>query len=281
MAGWQDGAEYAPIERPEAFAAPVVEALAVAEPYAADTPGAVRPPQMIQPPASAIPLEQLVPAAAKAGRDPLSPFSVASATLMPDSAWGAAHRAGEPSWAPDFDPTRPLGRAENGFPPPSTEPLGAGGAEPSWPAPASWPAPPPASLPGSQPGPWPASNTRPTAAGPGQFLPPSPRPNQMQAPPSSGLTNAQRQLLGVATGLLVLGCLISQVSWFAVIFASALTIRALPTHPGTRWLFVPPLAVLALRILAPETSASLNWALCLIYLIGIPLFFVLSSDRNR
>ena len=244
MAGWQDGAEYAPIERPEAFAAPAVEALAVAEPYTADTPGAVRPPQMIQPPASAIPLEQLAPAAAKAGRDPLSPFSVASATLMPDSAWGAAHRAGESSWAPEFDPTRPLGRTGTSFPPPSTEPLGTGGAEPAWPAPppapASWPAPPPLSPPAPHPGPWPASNARPTAAGPGQFLPPRPCPNQMPVPPTSGLTLAQRQLLGVATGLLVLGCLISQISWFAVIFASALTIRALPTHPGARWLFVPP-----------------------------------------
>ncbi|MDO4785153.1 MAG: hypothetical protein Q3997_08750, partial [Propionibacteriaceae bacterium] len=134
MAGWQDGAEYAPIERPDAFAAPAVEALPVAAPYAADTPGAVRPPQVMRPPTSAIPLESLVPAEASVRRDPRAPFSVVSAIMTSDSAWGAAHRADQPGWAPEFDPTRPMGRVEATFPPPGPSVQAPAAGAPSWPA---------------------------------------------------------------------------------------------------------------------------------------------------
>lgn len=269
MAGWQDGAEYAPIERPDAFAAPAVEALAVAEPYAADTPGAVRPPQTIQPPASSIPLDRLVPAEAGAKRDPLTPFSVASATMMSDSAWGAAHRADRPSWAPEFDPTLPMGRVEASFPPPSTSfpPPGAwptGAGQPGLPAPAQ------AS--------WPPPDTTPLTNQP-QQAPAGPPPRGDQAS-AAGLTTTQRQLLGATTGLLVLGCLLPSVSWYALLFASILTGVALPRHPVTRWLFVPLMAVIVLQIVSPTLFSALDWALCLIYLIAVPLLFILSSDRN-
>ena len=98
MATWEDGPEYAPIERPADFADAGAPPLSVAPPViqmAAEAPK-VRP-AFDQPPAPVAPLETLVPTPAET-RDPEVPFAVASAAMTSDSAWGALH------WGPTAAP---------------------------------------------------------------------------------------------------------------------------------------------------------------------------------
>lgn len=99
MASWEDGPEYAPLQRPEQFAAPRVAPLEQAPPVsrpAADLP--TDHPDW-QPVRDAKPLDELV-TAPPATRDPHQPFDSAAATLTAyDTAWGAAHTVlGD--WAP-------------------------------------------------------------------------------------------------------------------------------------------------------------------------------------
>lgn len=79
MASWKDGAAYAPIERPDGFATPNASPLSVAEAPEQATPGAVPRPATIQP-VPAPPLDGVV-RAAKASRDPQTPFAVQSAAM--------------------------------------------------------------------------------------------------------------------------------------------------------------------------------------------------------
>ncbi|WP_026925783.1 hypothetical protein [Granulicoccus phenolivorans] len=102
MASWEDGPEYAPLARPEQFAAPRVAPLDRApEPPrpAADLP--TDHPRWEQP-RDAKPLDELVPDL-PAARDPHQPFDAPAATLTTyDTAWGAAHTVlGD--WAPPTD----------------------------------------------------------------------------------------------------------------------------------------------------------------------------------
>lgn len=104
MATWEDGPEYAPIERPAHFADAGAAPLSVAPPavqMAAQAPKDR--PFFDQPPAAVAPLETLVPTPAET-RDPEVPFSVASAALTSDSAWGAVH-----SGPPITPPAGPVG----------------------------------------------------------------------------------------------------------------------------------------------------------------------------
>ena len=108
MATWEDGPEYAPIERPTDFADAGAPPLSVAPPaiqMAAYAPK--NRPSFDQPPAPVAPLESLVPKPAEI-RDPEVPFAVVSAAMTSDSAWGAVHW-GPPTTPPASPPGRTTG----------------------------------------------------------------------------------------------------------------------------------------------------------------------------
>jgi hypothetical protein len=115
MATWEDGPEYAPIERPTHFADAGAAPLAVAPPVvqmAAEAPKDR--PFFHQPPIPVAPLETLVPTPAET-RDPEVPFAVASAAMTSDSAWGALH------WGPPTAP--PAGPASGPVSGPASGPV--------------------------------------------------------------------------------------------------------------------------------------------------------------
>jgi len=124
MASWTDGAEYAPIERPDGFATPRTDPLSVAAPAAnpADDQPAQRPVEYAAAPA-ALPLDRLVPAMAQT-RNPAAPFQTTGAVT--DSAWGAL---GVPNPTAGWTPTQPLPTS------------GTGVAVQQHPRPAAFPAP--------------------------------------------------------------------------------------------------------------------------------------------
>lgn len=128
MATWEDGPEYAPIERPDGFAQPMVSPLENPPPF--EQMAALAPkdrPAFADPPAPVAPLATLVPPV-EAARDPAMPFEVVSSTMTSDSAWGAAH------WSPPTGPpagtwgppgalvaagTPPTSAGADGYPAPS------------------------------------------------------------------------------------------------------------------------------------------------------------------
>jgi hypothetical protein len=97
MATWEDGPEYAPLQRPADFAPALAAPLSVAPPI--EQMAALAPkdrPAFDQPPVPLTPLAALVPAPEET-RDPQEPFAVVSATMTSDSAWGAVHWGGTPT----------------------------------------------------------------------------------------------------------------------------------------------------------------------------------------
>ena len=138
MATWEDGPEYAPIERPQNFAMPEVAPLDQAEPYVQVAAGApIDRPQFAGPQDPVRPLNELVPRDAEDHRDPQTPFETVQSTMTsgssttglatttgaPDagpstnqSAWGSAH------WSPPTGP--PVGQQDwqspSGYPDPGT-----------------------------------------------------------------------------------------------------------------------------------------------------------------
>jgi hypothetical protein len=119
MATWEDGPEYAPIERPSDFQNPDAAPLDVAPPYAQVAAWAPKSrPAFDSPEGPVAPLSTLTPGREEP-RDPQEPFAVASSTMTSDSAWGAVHWAaptGQPSaagWTPPpgasrLQPEQPL-----------------------------------------------------------------------------------------------------------------------------------------------------------------------------
>jgi hypothetical protein len=98
MATWEDGPEYAPVERPTYFADAGAAPLSIAPPVLQMAARAPKErPLFDEPPAAVAPLETLVPEPPET-RDPQVPFAVASAAMTSDSAWGAVH------WAPPNTP---------------------------------------------------------------------------------------------------------------------------------------------------------------------------------
>lgn len=269
MAGWQDGAEYASRERPDAFAAPIAEPLPVAEPYQSATPGAIRPPRSLQPPVSAIPLHQIVPDDSVSIRDPRTPFAVASST-MTDSAWGAAHRADAPMWAPNtFDPAQPMFTSGVSFPPPDPHTrLPQDGPLPIAPAP-GFPAP-PAPLP---PVPGVPFQSAPWAAQQGL--------DPWQAAQIEAQTRTRRQLTGVAIGVLLMGLILNPVSWASLLIASGLTYRATQGFTPSKFLFIVPVCTLVLLLTAPVLFRPVNQIMCLCFLVAVPMIAAASNNRNR
>lgn len=90
MATWQDGPEYAPLERPDEFAVPEVAPLETAPAPPARPRSPAARPAFAGPPAPVSPLETLVPAPADR-RDPERPFDVVSSTLTTPGAWAGVH----------------------------------------------------------------------------------------------------------------------------------------------------------------------------------------------
>ena len=93
MATWEDGPEYAPIERPSGFQNPDARPLDVAPPYPQVAAWAPKNrPAFDSPERPVAPLSTLTPVREEP-RDPQEPFAVVSSTMTSDSAWGAVHWA--------------------------------------------------------------------------------------------------------------------------------------------------------------------------------------------
>ena len=212
MATWEDGPEYAPLVRPDAFNEPTTPPLSVVP--AVEQPAAAarkERPNFADPADPVAPLEHLVPPI-DAPRDPAVPFNVVTTALTSaDSAWGAAH------WARQSSPAG-----------------GAWPAFPSDPAGGPWPASPPSGQDGS---PWPVP-TQPLipAAGPASTAngfpapgtaawftpPPSPQPA------SNTPVTAKRVLDAVTPGVyitLAIGGLVYLISPIMLAVAFALSSR--------------------------------------------------------
>jgi len=120
MATWEDGPEYAPIERPADFQTPDARPLDAAPPYTQVAAWAPKSrPVFDNPSAPVASLSSLVPIQREEPRDPQKPFAVATSTMTSDSAWGAVHwapPAGQPisSTAPGSSPSA----AGTRYPPP-------------------------------------------------------------------------------------------------------------------------------------------------------------------
>lgn len=110
MASWEDGPEYAPVERPSGYTEPAVEPLEMAPPR--ETPFADVP--MVRPRDYAVqgderPLSSYEPELGPS-RDPGQPFEVARSTMTEvDSAWGLVHHyhVDAEGWPPPSDPAYP------------------------------------------------------------------------------------------------------------------------------------------------------------------------------
>jgi hypothetical protein len=159
MATWEDGPEYAPIERPSDFQDPDAQPLKTAEPYTQAAAWAPKSrPFFDNPLAEVAPLSTLVPLQREEPRDPQEPFAVVTSTMTSDSAWGAVHWA-----APSGQPVGPTAPGTSGAPlgalyPPPDQPIVVHGVPNSAPAPyptpgtPNWFSPPPYAQ-QSQPGP--------------------------------------------------------------------------------------------------------------------------------
>ena len=119
MATWEDGPEYAPLERPADFAPAAAAPLSVAPPV--QQMAALAPkdrPAFNQPPVPLAPLDTLVPKGEEP-RDPQLPFEVVSSTMTSPSPWAAVHWGGPPSGPPTATPT--LGPPSAPLPAPRTQ----------------------------------------------------------------------------------------------------------------------------------------------------------------
>ncbi len=200
MATWEDGPEYAPLERPDEFALPAAEPLETVPP--AQQSAALAPkdrPLFDAPHAPMAALSELVPAVADQ-RDPAVPFAVVSSTVTSmDSAWGAAHWSSPTgaavSASPALLPAAPTDRVA----PQAARPYGDS-TNPSWgtpPAP-GWPPPeaslPPVGGPAQLPGGYPPPGTP-------QWFGPGPTPPQPQQPPA--VLDAKAIVNAATPGLLI------------------------------------------------------------------------------
>lgn len=196
MATWEDGAEYAPIERPDGFAMPVAQPLEVEPPYRAATPGPGAPPAGFRSDVPAPALGQLGHTDQSA-RNPGQPFDVVGSVMTAETAWGAAHRDQSGFAQQQFDPWRPIelsGSVEQGgaasdahmqLPPPSGQPV----------------------------------------------APPQPMPSP-GAPRVPGTSSAQRTIGWVSVGLLILAALLPTTTSLIWLVSGGLLLRSLPSKRG-------------------------------------------------
>jgi hypothetical protein len=211
VASWTDGPEYAPVERPAAFAAPVAEPLTGAPPRPDLSAGApIQPPDLFQEPHDhVVPLAALVPALGP-GRDPQQPFQVESAVMTASSAWGSAHSAAAVA-APNWHP--PVGSGWT-----ADQPYASSYAPPT------------------QPGRFPAPGT-PQWFGPGaEWAPPPP-------PIPATLPNALRATTTGVLIVLAIGGLISLLSPFLLVTAAALATQVHYRRQQVRTAFLVAMGV--------------------------------------
>ncbi len=221
MATWEDGPEYAPIERPDEFATPDAAPLGSTEPYvqpAANAP--VERPAFGAPQSPVIALADLVPVPEEQ-RDPTLPYEVVSSAVTGgDSAWTAMHSQA---------PTSPIAT--------SASPWTGGSAGPT-PA-TAWPYAPITTSAAPTQGP-----TGLPAPGTAQWF--SPAPYAPQPPPvpatAKDIVNAVTPALLI---VLALGGLIHPVSPITLIIAWALSTRATVAKREIRIAFVAAVATLA------------------------------------
>ena len=211
MATWEDGPEYAPLVRPDAFNEPTTSPLSVAP--AVEQPAAAAPkerPGFTEPTEPVAPLEQLVPPI-DAPRDPALPFDVVTTALTSaDSAWGSAH------WARQSSP------AGGPWPPSPSDPAGG-----QWPASPSgqdaspWPVPTEPLIPAA--GPPPTANGFPAPGTAAWFTPPP-----LPQPVSNTPVTAKQVLEAVTPGVyitLAIGGLVYLISPIMLAVAFALSSR--------------------------------------------------------
>jgi hypothetical protein len=202
VATWEDGPEYAPLERPQYYAdaplPPLEQAPEVARP--ADGLPASRP-RFDQPSAPVAPLATLVPEPPDE-RDPSRPFDIVTTTLTSESTWGAA------GVAPGSQPFRTT--AAPGAPAASVAPL-----------PVLDQAPAALAQPGAQPDPY----AYPSPGTPGWFAPPPAAYGEQQQP---GRVDARRVVEAATPGLcicLALGGLIYVLAPIMLVLAVFLSTR--------------------------------------------------------
>ena len=117
MATWEDGPEYAPIERPSDFQNPQAPPLDVAPSYAQVAAWAPKNrPAFDSPEGAVAPLSTFTPEREEP-RDPQEPFAVVTSTMTSDSAWGAVH------WAPQTGQPTAAPTGAGWTPPPSAQHL--------------------------------------------------------------------------------------------------------------------------------------------------------------
>lgn len=198
MASWKDGAEYAPIERPDGFATPEAVPLTAAEPYRAATPGPAPAPGEFVQQVPVAPLGQLV-GNPQEGRNPAEPFSVMTSVMTTETAWGGADVSeGFPTRA--FDPNRPF----------------QVGTE--------------------SPAPWEPASTLPPPAGQPLSVPGSaslaPFPPNASTAAQQPATQAQLIIRWVAVVLVVMSTLVPLGAPLLLIPAGLLLLRGMPTKKG-------------------------------------------------
>jgi hypothetical protein len=237
MATWEDGPEYAPLNRPDAFTEPSTPPLSFAPPLEQLTADAPKErPEFADPPEPVEPLANLIPPV-EPPRDPAIPFEVLSTALTSaDSAWGAAH------WTS-----------------PASQPAGPTVRQVPGPAPASWPAP-------TEPlppvvGPPPNTNGFP-APGTTEWFAPAP-----YRQPSAPASVTARQLFETATPgvciCLLIGGLVTLVSPIMLAVAFGLSSRIQVASTQIRRTFTTALSILGvvavLGLFAGATSFSDWW----------------------
>lgn len=276
MATWEDGPEYAPIERPADFGRPPVAELDVAPPAAQQAAWAPRDrPVFSAPPVPVAPLATLVPAT-KDPRDPQLPFDVASATLTGDGAWGALHWS-PPSGLPPAAPATGVLTADPYAQPPLDGQPSLSGA----PASAPWAA-------GQQP--MTLSPAQPPIGPGGYPAPGTPEwftPGQYQPPPATPVT-LSRVLQAATPGLciiLVLGGLIYTLAPVLLAIGLALSGRVTAAQQAVRRVFIVAVSLLGVLAVGGALTNETGfadwwsfvgvWALVFCWLVlGIVLWLV-------
>ncbi|SER22584.1 hypothetical protein [Microlunatus flavus] len=254
MATWEDGPEYAPLERPQYFADAPVPPLEQAPPPGRPADGlpAVRP-RFDQPSAPVAPLADLVPQPPDE-RDPSQPFDVVTATLTSESlwtsapgAWGSsAPEAAAPTattlpTAPTVTPGHPSTAPTALAAPPTAAPNPAAAAP--WPVLEPPPGPagfPPADPQATQPGAFPHAAPRgpyPEPGTPGWFAPP---PTSYGEQPQGGRTSARAVFEAATPGLcicLAIGGVILPLAPVMLVVAVFLATRVAVAQAAVRMLF--------------------------------------------
>lgn len=232
MATWRDGAAYAPVARPDGFAAPVAPELSIAPPRDPGTPGEVPPPAAMTAPKDTLPLGA-VAAQPRDARNPREAFSVATALLTAAST--------------ERDPRQPIMTSAprqspvgDELPPPTGAPLAPPMGDPFAPPPPHGRTaqqgsllPPSAGTRSDWPAPTPIQAGRPEdgrAGPPAQFGPPG-QWKHLPAPPPPALTTPQRTISGVCMFLFAAGILFPATTPILITIAGGLLLR-LPGRLG-------------------------------------------------